>query len=713
MAIPSFPGAYGFGSKATGGRNHLAKHLPYIVTVYDHTPNKNADDIHQPGTFRWAVHQAKQDGGGTILFTTGGYITVGEKIDLGSNLTIAGQTAAGEGVVFRKKKNKSGPIMRISHGTNNVVMRYIKLRPGQKLKPGVGKESAILVTKQAYNVIFDHLSIEWTTDEGGDLWTEDPKRPVYDVTYQNTIFAANLEPHSAGIIVGGSHHVWNVTLFRNYFAHNSHRNPWLASTHNTQFVNNIVYNWKTKAGSIIKARGGFHSPQVDLVGNHFRSGPWNSNPNAPPLRYWSWRKNGEKHTDLYPLIYIVGNKAEPFLKNSASDNWPLLAFHDSNACKGNYDLSNRPTTKCNFEKKSNLSSLPKSGTPGTARNYRANRPTSDLDMLPIVGADQARALVFAEVGDSRRLTQHGELVPRRDALDKRFITDFNQRTGPNHDSRNDHEDDYKGYKSIRQGVAYRDSDKDGLPNAYENNPVLRIKCGSCDQDEDGYKNLEEFLNGTVPTKAPLIQWDFENGSGTKVSDVSPLFAKPGRLKNMSTNQWQTKHKKNGKYSIKLQGGDDYIEAEPIPFYHDFSVSLWIRFQSMSSSRIFDNRSETGSKQGFSIRSKPTGHVEAIIDFGPNSKTIRTSKPLKTNAWYHIATVIDREGFQRLYVNGKEAATPVRIGAYAGRNIVQEDKVIVGAQNSAPFSGHLHAWLDGVRVYDRAISAAEIRKLQSK
>src|SRR5262245_59402860 len=79
-ALPAFPGAAGFGANAPGGRGGSV----YIVT--------NLNDS-GPGSFRDAVSQPNR----YVVFAVGGVIRINSRIQVAPNLTIAGQTAPGEG----------------------------------------------------------------------------------------------------------------------------------------------------------------------------------------------------------------------------------------------------------------------------------------------------------------------------------------------------------------------------------------------------------------------------------------------------------------------------------------------------------------------------------------------------------------------------------------------------------------------------------------
>src|SRR5512139_755534 len=154
-AIPAFPGAEGFGAATPGGRGGE------VIEV------TNLNDS-GPGSLREAMEV--RTGPRTVVFRVGGTITLTGPIEVrepNSYLTVAGQTAPGDGVQI---KNYG---INIRDGAHDVVLRYLRVRPGDTT-PGVGGKDGVLVygegTRPVHNVVVDHCSIEWATDENVDVW---------------------------------------------------------------------------------------------------------------------------------------------------------------------------------------------------------------------------------------------------------------------------------------------------------------------------------------------------------------------------------------------------------------------------------------------------------------------------------------------------------------------------------------------------------------
>jgi autotransporter-associated beta strand protein len=228
--IPSFPGAYGFGSGATGGR---AGTIYHVTTLADTGT----------GSFRDAVSKS----GRIVVFDVGGYVALKSAVSVRGNTTIAGQTAPGGGIGF------SGGEISFA-GQSNIICRYIRIRPGSDTA-STGDDCLSLY--QATNCILDHVSLEFGP------WNNIDAVDCGNITVQNSInanptgqqFGAHTEATSR-----------NFSWFYNIFANSHNRNP-LAKM-NTVFINNLEYN--NSAGYTTHTSTPF---KHDIVNNYFIAGP--------------------------------------------------------------------------------------------------------------------------------------------------------------------------------------------------------------------------------------------------------------------------------------------------------------------------------------------------------------------------------------------------------------------------------------------------------
>ncbi len=112
----AFPGAEGYGCYATGGRGGDVYH---VVTIADYN---EATEPPLPGTLRYGLRTAT--GPRTIVFDVSGYIDLKDRLEFDCNdITIAGQTAPGDGICFRKWDCRL-------YQADNTIVRYIRVRMG-------------------------------------------------------------------------------------------------------------------------------------------------------------------------------------------------------------------------------------------------------------------------------------------------------------------------------------------------------------------------------------------------------------------------------------------------------------------------------------------------------------------------------------------------------------------------------------------------------
>ncbi|RYU78562.1 pectate lyase family protein, partial [Hymenobacter persicinus] len=254
----AFPGAGGFGRFATGARG-VASPSVYIVT--------NLNDA-GPGSFRDAVSQP----GRVVTFAVGGIVNLQSNVQVAPNVTVAGQTAPGDGVVFFNKRVTFT-------GASNTICRFLRVRLGSTNNQG--NDASGLANGS--NIILDHMSFSWGMDEVFSINWDGKGTAPDNITVQNSIIGQGLHRanHSAGGLIqtpdGGK-----VSLVGNLYISNKTRNPKVKGIN--EFVNNVVYDWGNGnrlgdipnygwSGDAYIMGGSAGVSEVNIINNYFVGGP--------------------------------------------------------------------------------------------------------------------------------------------------------------------------------------------------------------------------------------------------------------------------------------------------------------------------------------------------------------------------------------------------------------------------------------------------------
>ena len=462
--LPAFPGAEGYGAIAAGGRGGQ------VIEV----TNLNNDG---PGSFRAACAAS---GPRIVVFKVAGEIVIPgrDKIKIiNSNITIAGQTAPGDGITIRASSPNDGPLIEIV-GANDVIIRYLKLRLGR------GSENGDNITiRSGERIIIDHVSAEWGSDESISCTPNSDGYEIRDVSVQRSIIAETLEPHSTGSTnsrYGETDRIVDrVSYHYNVWAHNGHRNPRIASHIDvtsgilSQIINNVVYNWQHRI-SETKGRA-----KTDFYGNYNKAGPMSDLSNGVLHEHLDG-PGGSVLPD--PSIFIAMCILEPGFMTPTMDNWELLQIaYDGNGFNSG-------------------DSLP------LAWRRNSMHTGNDAPIYPVTLRSPQDAynslIVNQDVGCNGRLDENANFVKHLDKVDTDVLTHVLNGTGPASETELDHQDDFGGYPPVDQGTAYSDIDHDGMPDVWENavalNPNIDDSAGH-DLNPD-YTNIEVFINSIPGTR---------------------------------------------------------------------------------------------------------------------------------------------------------------------------------------------------------------------
>ncbi|MFC4097898.1 Ig-like domain-containing protein [Euzebyella saccharophila] len=243
--LKAFPDAQGFGKFASGGRGGR------IIEVTN--LNNNG-----PGSLRAAL---EAEGPRNIVFRVSGTIECDSYLVIkngNGNVTIAGQTAPGEGIAIK------GAELRIQ--ASNVIVRHIRIRPGDETSGSNEDALRVVAYKNTSvkDVIIDHCSISWGKDENIEIGGIGGTSSVQNVTIQNSIIGENINT-KYGLLLWNR--AKNISVYQNLFVHNKERNIRSSTcTSSFEMINNLIYGFKD-------ATYPTYENQFDIIGNVYKSNP--------------------------------------------------------------------------------------------------------------------------------------------------------------------------------------------------------------------------------------------------------------------------------------------------------------------------------------------------------------------------------------------------------------------------------------------------------
>jgi hypothetical protein len=469
--IPAFLGAEGGGMYSFGGRGGKV----FVVT--------NLNDS-GPGSFREALEAG---GPRIVVFNVAGKIQLKNKIRIRAPyITIDGGSAPGDGVCI------AGDTVELE--SHDIVIRNMRFRRGDTW---VGDRNDSCGGNPIGNIMIDHVSASWGLDENMSMYrhmyqppdgSKELKLPTVNITIQNSIFSEALGTynHAFGSTIGG----YNTAFHHNLWACNSGRNPSVGMIYDFNFINNVVYNWHHRTTD-----GGDHRSFYTIENNYLKPGP--ATPLDEDVSYRLLKPESRRSrtpTADFGQAYVAGNIVDGNERVTA-DNWD-----------GGVQVEVDPRAGVSAEE--------------VLKKVRADKPYPRAHVTT-EPAEQAYEHVLAGAGAAK---------PKRDAVDERIVEMV--RTGRVQVNPNEEDiatklravgyrdnvidsiidmskkgiianiDQVGGYPEYK-GEPYADADSDGMPDAWEAEHGLDPQSDDSagDLNNDGYTNIEEFLNGTDPRVA--------------------------------------------------------------------------------------------------------------------------------------------------------------------------------------------------------------------
>lgn len=502
-SAPAFPGAEGFGRYTTGGRGGTVKHVT------------NLNDS-GTGSFRTAVSGTTKK---IVVFDVSGYIDLKSDLKIGSNTTILGQTAPGDGITLRYRTV-------VFTDCDNVICRYIRFRRSQIEDVNDGADATW--GRRHKNIILDHCSFSWSIDEIASFY--DNK----DFTMQwCTLGEALANPghskgeHSYGGIWGGK----GASFHHNYLTHMQNRVPrfngaryvWdgydktkyanSLQAEQVDFRNCVMYNWGT--GGCYGGPGGGY---VNMVNNYYKAGPGTKN----KTRVTEVSVGSSGNSEGYPTYwgyssryYINGNYVTAAGARAENYDWSGVVY-DSGLLTMDGDKY----------------------IPDAAHNY------GDVDYVNISGKDCVKLKLDKPIAAGSVTTHSAQTAYEkvlkyagasfvRDSVDLRYMNEAatgtvthtgtkanvagiidmvnNPKTGENDPTKAS----YPMLKAEKRDAKF-DSDNDGMPDDFEIanglNPYSASdqKTYTLDSEKKYYTNIEVYANWLVEEQIKDARADAED-----------------------------------------------------------------------------------------------------------------------------------------------------------------------------------------------------------
>jgi pectate lyase len=291
---PAFPGAQGWAATTPGGRGGQVLR---VTTLAADGPGSLTEALRTPGPRIVVLEVA----GVIDLKLQDVRITA-------PYLTIAGQTAPSPGITLIRGG--------LTIATHDVVVRHLRIRAGTgglRRQAGVDFD-AITTQSGARDVIVDHCSLTWATDENlsasgtrfvGATPDEWRSNVSHRITFSNNLLAEGLRhathakgEHSKGSLIHDNS--TDILIVGNLYAHNYERSALFKGGTRGQFLNNLIYDPGQRAVhyNLVDEEWAEHLGEkqvgeLSLRGNVLRAGP-----STEPLAFFMFGGSGDVRVHL-------------------------------------------------------------------------------------------------------------------------------------------------------------------------------------------------------------------------------------------------------------------------------------------------------------------------------------------------------------------------------------------------------------------------------
>jgi hypothetical protein len=566
QTIPAFPGADGAAANVAGGRGGVVYHVTKLNVSFD---DSQRDSF---GTLRYGLNNANFPPGSprTIVFDVGGVFFLGRlpqpqnnwdpngngwdsqsRLTIGgTNVTLAGQTAPGAGVIFMggglKPQGNGNIIRNVTVASGYGLAQWWK--PGDPFPAVPGSPESGTDASQWFpdNTVYDAMDISGTNlmiDHVSTLYATDEAISMNEVANNVTVQYSNISQgqnypqwdaegggltgHALGSLLEAGPNA-AISFHHNLYAHEKDRVPRIAVANNQtsggyyDFRNNVFYNWLGTAGS----RSG--TTFLNLVNNFYLAGDGGDNPAGGSNPTLNNASGGTSVISASSNIYRNGNT--------------LDSNKDADANDGVAVSNGGPVSPL------------WSGGVNTYAGVTDSATQSFDRVLNYVGANWWTRNATIDTPDERIInearTGTGKVIAWADNPWDNSASEGVEWRALKNTPQTSRAADWDTEATVGYGIG------DGMPSWWELahglDPNARDDAG--DFDADGYTNLEEYMNEIAAWPAPAAIV-FNGATNTRYAQITnwDVNSDPTRTHNWQPSKFDTAHLRTGTTVVDAVG----------------------------------------------------------------------------------------------------------------------------------------------------------------
>lgn len=165
--------------------------------------------------------------------------------------------------------------------------------------------------------------------------------------------------------------------------------------------------------------------------------------------------------------------------------------------------------------------------------------------------------------------------------------------------------------------------------------------------------------------------------------------------------------------ITSSGSDyDYIEVPDtldLDITQSLTLAAWVKASNQDDFARLISREQSGvGNRQYNLGFDSSGNYpRSVVDTSAGAFSVVGTTSITDNNWYHVAMTFEADGELRMYVDGGMPEASVSV---SGSLVSKSADVTVGVASHLPEKDSFDGLMDEVRVYNRALSAADIQEL---